>query len=401
MEQNAAIIVSGGKGARMGGIDKQLALLGGTSVVLWSLRRFLEAGCFGELVLVCPREKKERYQALLEQEGLARQVTLAVGGESRQQSVFAGIRALRGKPGYLAVHDGARPLIAATTILACLEAAKQYGAAAAAVPVKDTLKEVDPQGFVKSTPDRSCLKAVQTPQVFRFDLYERAMELARQEGLDFTDDCQLAEHAGYPVYLVPGQEDNMKLTTPEDIPLAEQLLERQRMGAALTSQKEEKRGMPCFRVGHGYDVHRLVEGRRLVLGGVEIPWEKGLLGHSDADVLTHALMDSLLGAAALGDIGKLFPDNDPAYGGADSVQLLKRVAALLREQGWQIGNVDVTAVAQAPKLKPYISRMREKLAEGCGISPEQVNVKATTEEGLGFTGSGEGISAHSVAMIFR
>ena len=154
-----------------------------------------------------------------------------------------------------------------------------------------------------------------------------------------------------------------------------------------------------MRIGHGYDVHRLVEGRKLILGGVEIPFEKGLLGHSDADVLAHAVMDALLGAAALGDIGKLFPDSDPAYSGADSLVLLRRVAEVLAEDGYGIGNVDATVLAQRPKLAPYILEMRERLAAAMGVGPGQVSVKATTEEGLGFTGTGEGIAAHAVALI--
>ena len=154
-----------------------------------------------------------------------------------------------------------------------------------------------------------------------------------------------------------------------------------------------------MRIGHGYDVHRLVEGRKLILGGVEIPFEKGLLGHSDADVLAHAVMDALLGAAALGDIGKLFPDSDPAYSGADSLVLLRRVAEVLAEHGSGIGNVDATVLAQRPKLAPYIPEMRERLAAAMGVGPGQVSVKATTEEGLGFTGTGEGIAAHAVALI--
>ena len=154
-----------------------------------------------------------------------------------------------------------------------------------------------------------------------------------------------------------------------------------------------------MRVGHGYDVHRLAEGRKLILGGVDIPWERGLLGHSDADVLTHAVMDALLGAAGLGDIGTHFPDTDPAYAGADSMKLLAHVVELLREQGFSVGNVDATVLAQRPKLAPHIPVMRDNLARVMGVSPERVNVKATTEEGLGFTGSGEGIAAHAVALI--
>ena len=154
-----------------------------------------------------------------------------------------------------------------------------------------------------------------------------------------------------------------------------------------------------MRIGHGYDVHRLVEGRKLILGGVEIPWEKGLLGHSDADVLTHALMDALLGAAALGDIGHLFPDRDPAYEGADSIGLLREVTRLLDAKGWRLGNADVTVIAQRPKLAPHIPQMRRILAEAMGVGIERVSVKATTEEGLGFSGEGLGIAAHAVALI--
>lgn len=159
--------------------------------------------------------------------------------------------------------------------------------------------------------------------------------------------------------------------------------------------------MTKLRVGHGYDVHRLVEGRALMLGGVTVPFDRGLLGHSDADVLTHAVMDALLGAAALGDIGKLFPDSDAAYAGADSIALLERVTALLREHGWQVGNVDATVVAQAPRLAPYVPEMRRRLAEAMGLDVDCVSVKATTEERLGFTGSGEGMAAHAVALIER
>lgn len=159
--------------------------------------------------------------------------------------------------------------------------------------------------------------------------------------------------------------------------------------------------MTKLRVGHGYDVHRLVEGRALILGGVTVPFDRGLLGHSDADVLTHAVMDALLGAAALGDIGQLFPDSDAAYAGADSIALLERVTALLREHGWQVGNVDATVVAQTPKLAPYIPEMRRRLAEAMGLDVDCVSVKATTEERLGFTGSGEGVAAHAVALIER
>ena len=196
-----------------------------------------------------------------------------------------------------------------------------------------------------------------------------------------TDDCSLFELTGRPVQLTQGDYANLKITTREDLPRA--------------AQKEGN----DMRIGHGYDVHRLVEDRKLILGGVEVPFEKGLLGHSDADVLAHAVMDAVLGAAALGDIGKHFPDTDPAYAGADSLQLAQHVARIMREKGWKIVNIDSTLLCQKPKLAPYIPAMRENLAAAFGMPVDAVSVKATTEEHLGFTGEGLGIAAHAVALI--
>ncbi|MBR3691840.1 MAG: 2-C-methyl-D-erythritol 2,4-cyclodiphosphate synthase, partial [Clostridia bacterium] len=218
--------------------------------------------------------------------------------------------------------------------------------------------------------------------VFDRDLLTRGYDALLSRGNVPTDDCSAAEAAGAEVHIVEGSPRNIKITTPEDFMTARGLI-----------------GLPALRIGHGYDVHRLVEGRRLILGGVDIPFEKGLLGHSDADVLTHAVADACLGALALGDIGKHFPDSDPKYAGADSLQLLAHVAALCREAGYRVDNMDATLLCQRPKLLPHISAMRENLARALGISPDAVSVKATTEEGLGFTGSGDGIAAHAVALL--
>ena len=270
-----------------------------------------------------------------------------------------------------------------------IQAAAQHGAAAPAIPVKDTIKQAKggngktvPEGcMVENTPDRSTLYAVQTPQCF-----DRAAYLAALDELDeasarlVTDDCSLFELTGRPVELVQGDYANIKITTREDLPRAEN-------------------GGKKMRIGHGYDVHRLVEGRKLILGGVEVPYEKGLLGHSDADVLAHAVMDAVLGAAALGDIGQHFPDNDPEYAGADSLKLACRVAQILKEHGWRIENIDATLLCQRPKLAPHIPAMRANLAAAFGLPVEAVSVKATTEEHLGFTGEGLGIAAHAVALI--
>ena len=197
-----------------------------------------------------------------------------------------------------------------------------------------------------------------------------------------TDDCSIFELAGLPVRLVEGDYANLKITTREDLPAP------------------AKEG-DAVRIGHGYDVHRLVEGRKLILGGVDIPYEKGLLGHSDADVLVHAVADALLGAAALGDIGKLFPDTDERYKGADSLVLLGHVAACVRQTGYEVENIDATVLCQRPKLAAHIPAMREKLAAACGVAAGEVSVKATTEEGLGFTGAGQGIAAHCVCLLRR
>ena len=268
-------------------------------------------------------------------------------------------------------------------------AAARCGAAAPAVPVKDTIKQAKggdgktvPEGcMVENTPDRSTLYAVQTPQCF-----DRAAYLAALDELDeasarlVTDDCSLFELTGRPVELVQGDYANIKITTREDLPRAEN-------------------GGKKMRIGHGYDVHRLVEGRKLILGGVEVPYEKGLLGHSDADVLAHAVMDAVLGAAALGDIGQHFPDTAEEYAGADSLMLARRVAEIMTEHGWRIENIDATILCQRPKLAPHIPAMRAKLAEAFGMPVDAVSVKATTEEHLGFTGEGLGIAAHAVALI--
>jgi 2-C-methyl-D-erythritol 2,4-cyclodiphosphate synthase len=298
--------------------------------------------------------------------------------------VANGLAALPAETTLVGIHDGARPLIDPDTVAAVIEAAVECGGAAVAVPVKDTLKRTDENGIIIDTPDRTHLWRVQTPQVFDRAALCAAMDAAVAEGKDYTDDCQLMEAAGHKVRLVTGLDTNLKLTTPEDIRLAQ----------ALMAKEATK-----MRIGHGYDVHKLVEGRDLILGGVKIEYEKGLLGHSDADVLTHAVMDALLGAAALGDIGKLFPDNDPAYKGADSIELLRHVAARIGEEGYTIGNIDATILCQRPKLAPHIPQMRQILADACGVDVACVSVKATTEEGLGFTGSGEGIAAHCVCLL--
>lgn len=379
----SAIVPAAGSATRMGG-EKQRLQLCGMPVLARTLAVLQQTECVDEIILVARPADVEEFAGYAARFGIDKLKTVVAGGDTRQQSVQNGLAAVSPHATLVAIHDGARPLIQPAEIEAIVAAAEAVGGATAAVPVKDTVKLADGQGTVAETPDRSRLWAVHTPQIFRRDMYEAAMAAATAAGRDFTDDCQLFEFAGQPVQLVQTGYQNIKITTPEDMAVA----------AALCGGKERP-----MRIGHGYDVHRLVPGRRLILGGVDIPFEKGLLGHSDADVLAHAIMDALLGAAALGDIGKWFPDTDEQYRGADSLALLRRVMAILAEHGYNVCNIDATILAQAPKLRPYIDTMRGNLAAACGLSVDEVSVKATTEEKLGFTGAGDGMAVHAVCLI--
>ena len=380
-----AVIVAAGNSTRMGrSRSKVLETLGGKPVLRWSLEALEKSPQVGEIVVVCrDRDKPEMEKAA---SGISLPVSFVAGGKTRQESVFFGTSALQPTWEYVLIHDGARPLVTPEVIGRVCNDALEYGAATAAVPSKDTCKIG--QDFVEETPPREKLFAVQTPQAFRKELYLSALRQAEERGKSYTDDCQLIESAGGRVKLTMGDYRNSKLTTPEDMAILQAFAE-----------SGHEREVKKMRIGYGYDVHRLVENRKLILGGVEIPFELGLLGHSDADVLTHAVADALLGAAALGDIGKLFPDTDPKFEGADSLKLLSEVCKLLNENGYAIGNVDCTLIAQRPKIAPYIMEMRQNLAAACGVELEKISVKATTEEGLGFTGTGQGMAASAVALL--
>ncbi len=382
-----AVLLAAGNSTRMGGgRSKVLEELGGRPALCRSLEVLDRCPLIGEICLVC--REQDRADMLPLTSGLATPVRVVPGGAQRQDSVEQGVEALTGPWDYVAIHDGARPLVTEEVLAAVCRDAMAHGAATAAVPSKDTCKLADGAGFVAATPARDRLWAVQTPQAFSLALYREALEKARAAGQSYTDDCQLIEAAGGSVKLTMGDYRNIKLTTPEDL-----LAARAYLGG--------EGGKKTVRIGYGYDVHRLVEGRNLILAGVDVPFEKGLLGHSDADVIAHAVADALLGAAALGDIGHLFPDTDPRYAGADSLKLLGEVCRLLREKGFSIGNIDATLLAQRPKIAPHISRMRENLAAACGIAADQVSVKATTEERLGFTGREEGMAASAVCLLER
>lgn len=381
---NYAVVVAAGRGVRMGAaVNKVLLPLCGEPVIRHAVRAFCEADEIDGVVVVASADETEQMRAALC--GLEKVCAIVPGGSTRQESVKNGLDALPKEARIALVHDGARPLISRELIARCIRQTEDCGSAVVCTPVTDTVK-VEKDGCVVRTLDRSQLRAVQTPQCFFAGELKAAYEVAARDGVSVTDDASVMEHAGHSVHLLESSEVNFKLTTPEDLRRAEDIIGERRFMQRLP------------RTGFGYDVHKLVSGRRLILCGKEIPWEKGLDGHSDADVAVHALMDALLGAACLGDIGRLYPDNDPAFEGADSMKLLADVLRRVKDAGYAVVHADVTIVAQKPKLMPYMDEMRRNLENA--MPGAQVNVKATTTERLGFEGRGEGISAQAVATIW-
>lgn len=386
-ERAAALVVAAGAGKRFGGaLPKVFVPVAGAPLCVWALRAYDAHPAIERLCLVVAPEFLELATRLRDSGGIRKPCAIVGGGAERRQSVRNGLLALRAfAPDLVAIHDGARPLVTAEMITDGLRVADEGGAAVAAYPASDTVKQVADAALIAATLDRRAIYLAQTPQTFRFDLILDAHERAEAEGWEVTDDGVLLERLGHPVRVSLGHPSNLKVTRPEDQALAEWLLAGTKGGG--------------MRIGHGFDLHRLVEGRALVLGGVTIPYERGLLGHSDADAALHALADAILGAGALGDIGQHFPDNDPAYAGADSRELLKRVVALAAEAGWQVGNADVTILAQAPKLAPHVMAMRQATAEALGVPLAAVSYKATTMEKLGPIGEGQAIAAEAVVCL--
>ena len=363
-----AVVLAAGKGTRIG-FDKMMYKLDKYTVVEHSIKAFCDNE-YVDRIIVAAGDNYDRVAPLAIKNYKVRRVIH--GGSTRAKSVLNSLEYVpEGR--IVAIHDGARPFVSQEIITSAIEAAYEHKAAIPCVKVKDTIKEAE-DGFIARTFDRDRLYIVQTPQVFDVNLYKELVDKYFDETI--TDDAQLFERGGVKVRVVPGSYENYKITTIDDI------------------RKEKK-----MRIGHGYDVHKLVEGRKLIMGGVEIPYEKGLLGHSDADVVLHAVSDALLGALALGDIGKHFPDTDPRYAGANSLVLLGHVADMVHDNGAEVENVDVTILCQRPKLAPHIPLMRENIAGALGCDVSRVSVKATTEEGLGFTGEGLGIACHCVCLL--
>lgn len=408
----AAVLAAAGSSARMGQ-NKLFMSFGGKSVV----RRAAEAiAPFAqEKIAVCAPESLQRMSRELEGTGFR----VVPGGSSRALSVAAALKELEGG-GIVLVHDGARPFVTPSVIEGCIETARRHGSAVAAVPCKDTVRRCS-FGRAAACFKRSEMYQMQTPQCFCLDRLKCAYLRMDESALAAcTDDAAVYEAAGEEIYLSPGDYANIKITTPEDAVFARALCQGSRSeepacqagadggqareykaycGAADAGDANTYNGENKMRIGNGFDVHALVKGRRLVLCGVEIPHETGLEGHSDADVALHALMDAMLGAAGLPDIGQCFPDNDPQYKNADSMKLLERVADMLKMRALRVSSADITVIAQAPKLSPYISDMRANIAKALQLPQDRANVKATTTERLGFTGRKEGIAAMAVVLL--
>lgn len=370
------ILLAAGKGLRAGlKQNKMFAQLAGRTPLEYSLRACKKAGCFENAVIVCQECEMQKARRIAGR--LFPHAIYAVGGVTRQESAYAGLRALPADADIVAIHDGARCFITPELIVRCVQSCEIYGSGVAGRRCTDTVKTIDAADYFVHTLNRDEIILVETPQVFRRAEIAEAYEAAFRDGFTGTDDAGLMERIGKPVRLVESREENFKLTIPHDFIRGERQLWESRQ----------------MRVGQGYDLHALVPGRRLILGGVEIPHEKGLSGHSDADALTHALIDALLGAAALGDIGEWFPDTDPAYQGADSMLLLEQVREALEDKFWEILNIDATIFAEKPKLSPYKEGIRQNIAEALNLSLEQVNIKAKTAEKFGAVGGGEAIAA--------
>ena len=395
----AAVVVGAGQGQRMGGVDKAFLPLLGRPLLAYAVDVLEACPQVSEIALVVSAALVERGRAMARAAGWRKVSAICTGGAVRAASVRAGLTAVKGAE-WVLIHDAARPLLTPALVASGLAAAAGAVAAIAAVPVRDTIKRVRPDQTVVHTVDRSQLWAAQTPQIFRRATLAAAFRQAGAAADDYTDEGALLESQGIAVRLFPGDPANIKVTVPADVEVAAALLTgRDRASEHGTLTTDD--GSLATRVGTGYDIHRLAPGRRLVLGGValEHPEGKGLDGHSDADVVTHAVMDALLGAAGLPDIGQLFPNTNPAYRGVSSLELLRTVADKVRVQGWRIRNLDATVVAEAPRLAAHLPAMCQALAAALTLCPSQINVKATSNEGLDAVGRGQAIAAHAIALL--
>jgi len=396
-----AVLLAGGSSRRMAGVveDKILApLAGGTCAFALCLAAFAESGCVRRIVVTFrDAAQREKLAAIASRTADDLEVLFVPGGAERRDSVFKALEAIPAADDeeLVFVHDSARPLVTAGDIRALDAAAKAHGAASLAHPVTDTIKRIgDGCAAVPALTDlpRSELRAMETPQVFPVGKLREGYRLAVAKNLPTTDDAAAAALVGLHPALVSPLGPNVKLTSPEDFETVNRILAR-RASPTMNS---------CpFRTGIGYDIHRFAEGRRLVLGGVTIPHERGLDGHSDADCLCHAIADAILGAAGLPDIGHFFPPGKAETKGMDSLLIVKGAVEKAREKGLAVGNIDVALIAKEPKIAPHIPAMKERLASVLGIPTDRIGIKATTNEGIGGLGRGEGIAATASVLLYR
>ena len=378
------IMLAGGRGERMKSEKNKILLsVCGIPAIIRSISSFIPFS--DEMVIVSRPEDQESISNEIRKSGLCFPFRFADGGHTRQQSVLNGLNALDAfdPRDIILIHDAARCLVKADLIERVISSVKDHGTGIPGIPATSTYKICSSEGFVQNTPDRSGLYEIQTPQGFLAELIVPLSAKASEEGFVCTDDAGILEHYHVPVKVIRGDASNFKLTEPEDLFRARNML----------------KGDVLMRIGMGYDVHRLVPDRKLILCGTEIPFELGLLGHSDADVALHALMDAMLGACALGDIGKYFPDSDERYRGISSLVLLKETVQILHEHGYEIYNADITIAAQKPKLLPFVPEMIKKTAEALHLPLDRISIKATTTEKLGFEGRMEGISSYAVCTV--
>jgi 2-C-methyl-D-erythritol 4-phosphate cytidylyltransferase/2-C-methyl-D-erythritol 2,4-cyclodiphosphate synthase len=379
-----AIIAAGGAGRRMGAaIPKQLLELGGQSMLARSVGAFDRHPAVDDIIVALPAELVAGAPARVG--AVTGPIQFVAGGGTRQESVARAFDAVSSETDIVLVHDAARPFVSSEVITRAIEGAAAHGAAIAAVPATDTVKRIARDGgraTIVDTIPRESIYLAQTPQAFRRTILEQAVTLGRT-GVHATDEAALAEKSGHPVHIVEGDRANVKITTTAD----------------LESARARDASLPATRSGIGYDLHRLVEGRPLLLGGVDIPSQVGAMGHSDADAACHAATDAVLGAATLGDIGRHFPDSDPRWKGASSIDLLRRAAAMVRERGFEILNVDVVVILERPRIAPFVERIRAGLAGALAIDVACVSVKGKSNEGVDAVGRGEAIAAHAVATL--
>jgi 2-C-methyl-D-erythritol 4-phosphate cytidylyltransferase/2-C-methyl-D-erythritol 2,4-cyclodiphosphate synthase len=416
-----AIIAAGGRGQRFGGAEpKQLLSLGGTPILARSVEAFASHPSVAALVIALPPDLADDPPEYLRSADAfalhGKPCRIIAGGARRQDSVANAFRAVSEISDVIVIHDAARPFASADLIARTIAAAATSGAAVAALQARDTVKRSDGASAasgmtVIETIPRETIYLAQTPQAFQRDVLRRALEIGARDGVDATDEAALVELAGVAVRLVDGEASNIKITTPEDMVLGEAIASdrsakafaRHAKGSGDMSPEREglSRALPprTGRAGTGYDLHRLVPGRPLIVGGITISSDRGALGHSDADVVCHSLTDAILGAAGLGDIGRHFPDSDPRWKDANSIDLLRQVAGLVAGKGFVIGNVDVTVILESPKIRDQVEAMRAAVAAAIDIDVARVSIKGKTNEGVDAVGRGEAIAAHAIALL--